>query len=141
MGKQKHSMPAVGASSLLVIFTVLCLTVFAMLSLSTATADGRISDASAKAVTDYYAADAQAEIIFARLRAGEAVTGTDITCTIADYPDRSESVYSYAVPVDEGQELQVELCRSGGSWSVARWQLASIGQWEPDDTLTVWDGE
>ena len=35
--------PAVGGSSLLVIFAVLCLTVFALLTLSTAAADSRLS--------------------------------------------------------------------------------------------------
>lgn len=38
--RQRFSPPAVGGSSLLVIFAVLCLTVFAMLSLSTVQANG-----------------------------------------------------------------------------------------------------
>ena len=45
--KQKVTLPAIGGSSLLVIFAVLCLTVFALLSLSTVQADNRLSDASA----------------------------------------------------------------------------------------------
>ena len=48
--RQRFSPPAVGGSSLLVIFAVLCLTVFAMLALSTVQANGRLSDASAEAV-------------------------------------------------------------------------------------------
>ena len=44
------SSPAVGGSSLLVIFSVLCLTVFALLSVSTVQADRRLAEASAEGV-------------------------------------------------------------------------------------------
>ena len=60
--------PVVGASSLLVIFAVLCLTIFALLSVSTVQADGRLSDHAAKAVVNYYEADAKAEEILAKAR-------------------------------------------------------------------------
>ena len=43
------SPPPVGGASLLVVFAVLCLTVFALLSLSTVRANGRLSEASAQA--------------------------------------------------------------------------------------------
>ena len=55
--KKKFSPPAVGGISLLVVFAVLCLTVFALLSLTTVQADVRLADASVQAVEDYYAAD------------------------------------------------------------------------------------
>ena len=45
--------PAVGGSSLLVIFAVLCLTVFALLGLATVQANSRLSDASAQTVFLY----------------------------------------------------------------------------------------
>ena len=50
--KKRFSPPVVGGSSLLVIFAVLCLTVFALLSLSTVRADVRLSEASVQAVSD-----------------------------------------------------------------------------------------
>lgn len=55
--RRRFSPPTVGGSSLLVIFAVLCLTVFALLSLSTVQADGRLSQTSAEAAQAYYAAD------------------------------------------------------------------------------------
>ena len=51
MDKQKQvqvSPPPVGGASLLVVFAVLCLTVFALLSLSTVRANERLSEASAR---------------------------------------------------------------------------------------------
>ena len=58
---QNHESPAaVGGSSLLVIFAVLCLTVLALLGLSTVQADGRLTNASAVSVANFYEADCRA---------------------------------------------------------------------------------
>lgn len=129
--RAKFSPPAVGGVSLLVVFAVLCLTVFALLSLTTVRADVRLADASAQAVSDYYAADGQAQEILARLRNGEFPDGVSL----------DGSVYSYTCPISDTQELQVEvLIEPDGSYSVQRWQAAAIGIWEIDEGLEVWDG-
>jgi hypothetical protein len=122
--------PVVGGSSLLVIFAVLCLTVFALLCLSTVQAGGRLARASARAVADYYAADGQAEEIFARLRTGELPDGVT-----AD-----DNIYSYTCPISDTQQLCVELKHTTDGWDVLRWQAQSVAEWDADDTLNVWDG-
>ena len=119
-----------GGSSLLVIFAVLCLTVFALLGLSAVQANGRLSDASAQAVSGYYTADCQAEAILARLRAGELPEG------VTD----SDGLYTYQCPISETQTLMVEVRLDGTDWTVLRWQAVSIADWENVDTLSVWDG-
>ena len=61
MRKQDSFSPAaVGGCSLLVIFAVLCLMVFALLSLSSVQAERRLADAATQSVLDYYEADLQA---------------------------------------------------------------------------------
>lgn len=121
--------PAVGGSSLLVIFAVLCLTVFALLSLSTVQAEKRIADASIRSVEAYYEADLQAEKIFARLRAGEMVPGVT----------GAEDIYTYACSISENQTLMVTLKKTGESWTVLRWQaVAEPG--ESGEMLPVWNG-
>ena len=75
--KRKLSFPTVGGSSLLVIFAVLCLTVFALLTLSTVQANGRLSDRSAQAVLDYYQADTQAERILPSCGRARCTPGRD----------------------------------------------------------------
>jgi hypothetical protein len=52
---------SVGASSILMIFVVLCLTTFAVLSYVTANADGKISTKNAETVENYYAATTEVE--------------------------------------------------------------------------------
>ncbi len=137
----RFSPPAVGGVSLLVVFAVLCLTVFALLALATVQADVRLADASAQAVADYYAADCRAQELLARLRRGERPEGVEIL------ERREEEAYiaRYAVPISDTQELQVEveLTEEPGDrrrWRVIRWQAVPSVVWEGDETLEVWDG-
>lgn len=129
--KKKHTtfIPAIGGSSLLVIFAVLCLAVFALLSLSTVQAEKRMADASAQAVTAYYEADWEAEKIFARLRSGENVPGVR----------ENSGVYSYSCRISENQTLEIELEKKGNTWTVLRWQVVAQSG-AVSETLPVWDG-
>ncbi len=129
--KRRFSPPAVGGSSLLVVFAVLCLTVFALLSLSTVRADLRLGDASARAVSDYYAADCAAQEILARLRAGERPAGVE----------ESGGTYFYTCAISETQNLEVEAALDGTAWTVLRWQAVPAGDWQADDGLDLWDGD
>ncbi len=127
----KHEAPpAVGGSSLLVIFAVLCLTVFALLSLSTVQADSRMAEAAYRAVQDYYTADTEAEQILAQLRQGIVPEGVT----------KEDNLYSYTCPVSGTQALEVEVQITEDSYRVLRWQLVSITEWEPDDSMNLWDG-
>ena len=129
---KKHepfSPPAVGGSSLLVIFAVLCMTVFALLSLSSAQAERRLADAATRSVTDYYAADLQAEEILARLRAGEKIPGLE----------ERNSTYEFAIPISGRQNLAVKLVRGGDDWVVREWRTVTT-EAELDNSLNVWKG-
>lgn len=126
------SPPTTGGASLLTMFSVLCLTVFALLSLSTVRADSSLSEATAKAVYDYYAADSRAQEILARLRFGELPDGVTV----------EDDLCRYIVPISETQELRVEVeVRSTNDYTVLRWQTVAVGNREYDDGLNIWDGE
>ena len=140
--RERFSPPVLGGGSLLTVFAVLALTVFALLSLSTVRADVRLGDAAARAVTDYYAADVRAQEILAQLRNGGAPDGVGMALTIVDYADRSELIYGYAVPISDTQELQVEVRVDGeNNWEVLRWQAVPAGEWEADEGMDLWDME
>ena len=129
--KNRASYPALGGSSLLVIFAVLVLAVFMMLTLTTVQADRRLSDASIEAVSGYYAADLQAEEIFARLRSGELPSQVRVT----------DGYYSYSCPISETQTLEVTLLREADSWQVLRWQAVANTDSPSTEPLPVWDGD
>ena len=133
MDKQQRKIqaPMVGGSSLLVIFAVLCLTVFALLGLSTVQADRRLTDASIAAVTAYYAADCEAERILAQIRAGKTPEGVA----------QEDGVYRYACRISDTQALFVEAAvQAEDDWQILRWQAAPTVVREGDDSISVWDG-
>lgn len=129
--KAKFAPPAVGASSLLVIFAVLCLTVFALLSIATVRADGRLAEQTRAAVTGYYEADCQAEAVLAQLRAGKIPNG--VTC--------EGNVFTYACPISQTQALKVQVKIEGASYEILRWQAVSTVNWQADDRIPVWAGQ
>ena len=134
--------PALGGASLLVIFAVLALTVFALLSLSTVRADVRLGDASAQAISNYYAADGKAQEVLACLRTGAPVPEDILVSeSVIHYEDRVERVCSYTVPISETQELQVEVQLEGEHYTVLRWQAVPAGDWEIDEGIELWDME
>ena len=129
--RERFSPPVVGGTSLLVIFAVLALTVFALLSLSTALANDRLSSAAAQAVYDYYQADCQAEAILAQLRQGRQPPGVA----------RQGDVFAYSCPISDTQTLLVEVRLDGDTYTILRWQAVSTAPWQPDDSLNLWDGD
>ena len=124
--------PMVGGSSLLVIFAVLCLTMFALLGLSTVQANKRLIDASIKAVTDYYAADCEAEEILARIRNGQHVDGIAST----------GAIFGYTCHVSDTQMLVVQVrVDKTDEWDILRWEAVPTAQNSDEELLKVWSGE
>ena len=129
--EDRFSPPAVGGISMLVAFAVLCLTVFALLSLSTVQAQSRLADASTRAVAEYYAADSAAVQILARLCAGDSPE--EVTY--------QNGIYAYACPISETQVLEVEVRLSGEDYEILRWQAVPDGQEGEESGFELWDGE
>ena len=110
--KRQFSMPVVGGTSLLI--------VFALLTLSTVQANCRLSDASLKAATDYYAADLEAETIYAQLRQGSLPAGVTV----------EGDTYSYQCVISDTQKLSVRLQKNADGWRVLQWQAVSTVEWD-----------
>lgn len=127
---RKTTFPPIGVSALMVIFSVLCLTVFALLAVSTVRADQRLSEKSAQAVTGYYQADCEAEEILARLRTGERPANVKET----------NGIFTYTCPISETQTLVVEVTVDGTDYNILRWQAVSTADWQTSDQLPVWQG-
>ncbi len=128
--REKQKAPVLGGSSLLAIFGVLCLTVFALLSLTTVAARQRLSESALHAVTAYYEADTRGELIFAELRKGLLPEGVE----------QVGNRYRYECPITESRRLCIEVENQGGSWRVLRWQEVA-DPLEIDDSMPVWQGK
>lgn len=130
MRKRKMSFTSVGGSSILTIFAVLCFIIFALLSLSTAKADHTLAKKSVDAVRAYYQADTHAEEILAQIRQGE----------VPEEVRQEGDHYFFVCPVDSNQQLSVEVVCRDEEYRIIKWRKEYIGEWEPDDTIDVWDG-
>ena len=131
MSKKRERIAAVGGSSLLVIFAVLTLVLLALLSFSTVQADGRLSDAHATHVKQYYQADAQAELILAQLRNG----------ILPEQVQKEGNQYSYQCPISDTQALQVVVAFAGQEYQIKEWRAVSTVDWTIEENKAVWNGE
>ena len=113
--KKIHLPSVVGGSSLLVIFAVLCLAVFSILTISTAKAQEHFCTVSADSVKAYYEADSKAELIFSQLRKGHIPEGVE----------QNNNIYSYSCEISDTLFLEVELSFSNGVWDILRWESVS----------------
>ena len=129
--KGLHTFPAVGLSSLLVIFAVLCLAVFALLTVSTARADANLSRKNREAALQYYQAELEADRCIARLRGGEVLPGVN----------REGDIYTFSCPVSDTKMLEVQVLIQGESCRILRWQSVSTTHWKTDEKLPVWSGQ
>lgn len=163
---EKNDMPfiSIGASSLLVIFLVLSLVTFAVLSLSSAKSDYTLSQKNADRKQDYFSANAEAESILdavdacldstyhemkaadayleATSKALTALSSEENLSLVLDFTSNIPTV-SYSVIVNEQQNLYVtlELSTSPADdnvyYHISQWQLAASKAWQGDQTLNL----
>lgn len=149
----------IGITSIVLIFVMMCLLTFSVLSLVSAKADYSLSRKSADRTTDYYTAENQAadilqdiaicterlaasadEETFYRLVCSELENVDSIT-----FPD--EQHLAYTVPLGDEQLLSVSLTLSykiledGNHYQIDSWKTVSTHEWNPDTGLPVWDSE
>lgn len=122
--KNSHPPINIGTSFLLVIFIVLCMVIFAALSLSSALKDYEYSQKSAQRTSAYYEACNQAEEIFAKIVPSSS----------------TEEKIEYTVPIDEDEILHVVLLRQSGTsptYKIQSWTQEPTTQWTGTETLPV----
>lgn len=130
MKKKKISFTSVGGNSILTIFAVLCFIIFALLSLSTSKADSMLAQKSTDAVKKYYEADTRAEKILAKIRQGNVPDGVV----------KKGNNYSYTCPLDDTQQISVQIEKRGSEYIVKKWKKEYNGKWKADESIKVWEG-
>ena len=136
MAEKKMPKISIGITSMTVILCVLCLTVFSVLTLSTAVSERNFSVKRAEATKAYY----KAETAAAKLANGliEADNAVDFAKEnhIQVITEETELIFQYGWPIDEGQELSVELTQSE-DWKITKWQIVSTADWTPDESRGI----
>lgn len=132
MNKKAFQFPTgVGVSSLVVIFAVLCMSVFGVLSLSEAQTQNALGEKNRQHIENYYKADCRAQEILAKLRMGEVPPGV-----IGE-----NGSYSYYCEISDTQTLWVQVKLEDGNYDIQRWQTVSSVQWQPEKDFPVWQGK
>ena len=127
----KRSGSVSGAVSLVMIFCILCLVIFSVLTYVTADRERRLSEKTAQNAEDYYKADRDATVIVSHLQ-----NGTNLDVEIDWNGDKA----SFLLPVGDSLGLDVEVSVHGGACEILRWQTVYTGSWEPDQFLDLWEG-
>ncbi|MGN0399780.1 MAG: hypothetical protein ACI4EO_06595 [Blautia sp.] len=159
MKKNLRTPPGTGISSILLIFILLCMITFSVLSYVSARTDYRLSQKTSEHTRAVYQAENQANDILnqidARLEKAYA-SGKDFS----HYPDRIKILLkdldgvsfldsqkiTFQVPVGEEQMLEVcillssDLQEGDVYYTIETWKLINSRHWNPDNRLPVYDG-
>lgn len=133
----------IGSSSLILIFIILCLTTFALLSLSSAKGDWSLAQKNAQAVKDYYTADNQGQEFLQMADQALKSDPQTLESQLGDYYDPSTGLISTDITMDRGQALHIELKpdQKKSSVIVQTWKVYNSEDYEIDDSMPVWSGQ
>lgn len=138
----------IGIATMLTIFVVLCLAIFAALALSTARAERRIAEQQAQAVRDYYAADLVCAELTDGLRAAHE-DGADAD-RLAELAEQAGAacvrtadgwLAEFACDMNETQRLEIGLALTADGVAIRRWETVSTAAWQADETIELWTGD
>ena len=139
--KPQKSIISTGITSFVLIFVMLSLLTFSVLSLVSAQANLRLSRKSADRTSAYYAAENEAnEVLMGLVKAaGESPKALEAYAAGADVTLTDGARAAYQVPLGEDQVLAVELTLPAGEapCRIDRWQAVSRYDWAPDDSLNL----
>ena len=119
--KKKFPITNIGTVTLLMIFIVICMVVFTVLTLSKSAADYNFTKKLATQTTAYYDACSQAEELRAKADAGA----------------NKKPEVSYSVPINDRLELAVTLRLAGGHYEIVKWKEQQAGEWQGDNSINL----
>ncbi len=133
MKARRSSGANAGSASILLIFTVLSLVSFAMLTLVNSKADYNLSNNLAERQRAYYRACHQAGAFVAAVNSGYE---TDLT----------DGIIKKSIPITDNQSLDISLMsnisnksvNSGQKYTISQWQIVNHSDTDYDYTLPVY---
>lgn len=144
----------IGSASLILIFIVLCLATFGLLSLTSANNDWKLAEKNAKAVQTYYRADSQGEEFLQMVdrTLNESLKGLEdqdacrltLKNELGDYYQEDTGMIATEIPMDYGQVLRIELALNCGGerpFDIMAWKVVNLSDYEIDSSLPVWTGQ
>ena len=158
--KNKQQLPlGIGVSSILLIFVILCLLTFAVLSFVSANADNKLVKKNSTHTHEVYEAENSANELMDKI--DSILESTYQSSDSADYLEQvqqnlssldeisflSKDQIAYEIEVNEHQTLQVvlllnsEIKKGDSFYQIETWKLTNTQTWEADDNLPVYTGD
>lgn len=144
----------IGGSSLILIFIVLCLATFGLLSLTSAGNDWNLADKNAKAVQEYYRADGQGEeflrmvdqtlLLTLKDQTDMAACQAELKQELGEYYDEETGMIITEIAMAHGQALHIELavnCDREKRYEIMNWKVINLEDYEIDRSMPVWTGK
>lgn len=142
----------IGSTSLILIFIVLCLATFGLLSLSSAKGDWNLAQKGAAAAHVYYQADREGEkfLEMADQKIKEAFAAAEqgdiknaLEQVMGEYYRKDSGTIETDIPMEFGQVLHITLqvTEEGGNlYEISEWKVFNQDEYEIDDSMPVWTG-
>jgi len=130
----------VGSASIVLIFAILCLTIFTVISFMPALIEQNLINAEVQLVEAYYVADTLAERVLAEILSTDVENVLEVEITSYWDWDLMVERVSFVCPISETKELYVVVEIGSDFYNILNWQVRATGEWEPDDRLNVWPG-
>jgi len=133
----------VGSASIVLVFAVLCLSVFSLITLVVSGNSKALVDTEAQLVLGYYEADLLAEQVLAEILESyfipDNILGVDID-VVWDWEADAEIVqYVCQLPGRE-KWLHVRLAIYMDSYEILSWRMWDTSEWEVDESMNIWLG-
>lgn len=132
-----------GSASIVLVFAVLCLTIFSLFSFTVAQNQSAIADAKYNLIVGYYKADAAAEQILAEILEANNIPASvrDIEINIEHDVDTDlgSTVVNFSYPLyySDSMVLFVRVAIFEDSYSLLSWRMVNTADWEKDDGLNI----
>ncbi|MCL2248954.1 MAG: hypothetical protein FWC13_06760 [Oscillospiraceae bacterium] len=129
----------VGSASIVLVFAVLCLTIFSLITFIVASNDRALVEAEVNLVVGYYEADTLAELILADILQADEIPANARGVEIMTHWHNSlemETVYFYT-RISDFNALYVHLAFLEDTFKILSWRMSDTGQWEYNPGLNV----
>jgi len=131
-----------GSASIVLVFAVLCLTVFSLITFVVASNDKTLVAREAELVVGFFEADARAENIVAQIIGSwvipEEIEGINIHHEW-DFQTDTDFV-AFSSPISDALAIFVRLAVNSDSYEILSWRMYNSAEWEYDGGLDVWPG-
>lgn len=154
-GRQKTGI-SIGSNLIILIFGIVTLTTFAVLSFVSANADSKLAKKSEEAVTAYYKADSVGEELLYKtdtmLKAMAEESENEIQYfekiaeAFPEHYDSEKQILDFEEQMDEHLRIRIRLkvyypVSAGTSYEIMSWNTESYDDYIIDDSMPVWTGE